>query len=468
MTKDAIPGNVKKNRRGLLWKAPLGGLVLLLLAFAVFRFVVHQRVQNRLNAIRAAGYPATLQELNAWYAYPEGPNAADVYQRALNAIPINERVNGAEGVPIVGFVSDYVWGQPLDEKMTRRAKAYLSLRSDVIALLEEAASIEGCRFTRDEVDSRPAANPMLGEMRRAARIMLLQSVYDAGQNNYGRAIDRCLTILAMGQAIGSEPVHISSLVSASLQSMAYYQIESLLNTGRVSDEKLREVIQEIEPIDVYQLAKRAMIGERCFIRMLADPESRNFDRFDLADKRRRALSFTARLNGTLDIDRGYYLDAMQEYIDYIEHPIWPTPKAMGDVDRVPENCFMTRELIPVLTATVEVFVRAEAHRRVVLAGIAVERYRQQQGSLPATLEGLVPNYLDAVPEDPFTGGPLRYRAQDAGAIIYSVGADQTDNSGRWRDRRGVPYQDGTDIPFTFGGLQEKLWPRRDNEDDQSE
>ena len=64
MTHDAIPGNTKKKRRGLLWKIPLGGLVLLLLAFAVFRFTVHQRVQNRLNAIRAAEYPVTLKELN--------------------------------------------------------------------------------------------------------------------------------------------------------------------------------------------------------------------------------------------------------------------------------------------------------------------------------------------------------------------------------------------------------------------
>ncbi len=456
MTHGTVPGNSKKKRRGLLWKVPLGGLALLVLTFAVFRITVHQRVQNRLSAIRAAGYPVTLEELNAWYAYPDGPNAAEVYQKALSAIPVNDR---SEGVPIVGFVSDYVWGQPLNEKMAGRTKAYLSLRSDVIALLEEAASIEGCRFTRDEEDSRPAYNPMLGEMRRAARIMLLQSVYDAGQNDYDRAMDRCLTILAMGQAIGSEPVHISSLVSASFQSMAYYQIEALLNTGRVSDEKLREVIRAIEPIDVYRLAERAMIGERCFIRILTDPEFRNFDRFDLAGRRRRALSLTARISGMMDIDRRYYLDTMQEYIDYIESPIWPIPKAMGDVDRVPENCFMTRELIPVLTATTKVFVRAEAQRSVVLAGIAVERYRQQQGSLPATLEDLVPNYLDAVPEDPFTGDPLRYRAQDAGAIIYSVGADQTDNSGRWRDSVGVPYQAGTDIPFTFGGLQEKLWPR---------
>jgi hypothetical protein len=42
--------------------------------------------------------------------------------------------------------------------------------------------------------------------------------------------------------------------------------------------------------------------------------------------------------------------------------------------------------------------------------------------------------------------------------------DGIDDGGRELDDDGNTYQDHTDITFTFGGLQEKLWPREVDED----
>jgi hypothetical protein len=43
---------------------------------------------------------------------------------------------------------------------------------------------------------------------------------------------------------------------------------------------------------------------------------------------------------------------------------------------------------------------------------------------------LTPEFLDAVPTDPFDGAPLRYRLLPRGYEIYSVGADGHDDGGR--------------------------------------
>lgn len=59
--------------------------------------------------------------------------------------------------------------------------------------------------------------------------------------------------------------------------------------------------------------------------------------------------------------------------------------------------------------------------------------------------------------DPFDDAPLRYRLEDGGAIIYSIGRDEADNGGRQFDEYGSEFFEGTDITFTFGGLQRKLW-----------
>ena len=66
-----------------------------------------------------------------------------------------------------------------------------------------------------------------------------------------------------------------------------------------------------------------------------------------------------------------------------------------------------------------------------LAGVqlvlACRRFRQDRGPWPETLAELVPEYLAAVPADPFDGRPFRYSAEKA--IVWSVGKNLTDENG---------------------------------------
>ena len=61
--------------------------------------------------------------------------------------------------------------------------------------------------------------------------------------------------------------------------------------------------------------------------------------------------------------------------------------------------------------------------------IAIERYRRKNGSLPENLDQLVPEFIDAVPTDPFDGRPLRYARTEQGVKLYSVGKDKADDGG---------------------------------------
>ena len=53
--------------------------------------------------------------------------------------------------------------------------------------------------------------------------------------------------------------------------------------------------------------------------------------------------------------------------------------------------------------------KATALERCAQTALAVELFRRQNGNLPSGLNKLVPNYLEAVPLDPFNGRPLRYK-----------------------------------------------------------
>jgi hypothetical protein len=72
--------------------------------------------------------------------------------------------------------------------------------------------------------------------------------------------------------------------------------------------------------------------------------------------------------------------------------------------------------------------RAETKHKVVVARerllaveLALRCYQFEQGHPPARLDELTTNYLPHVPQDPFSGQPLIYRAQGTNWLLHSVG-----------------------------------------------
>jgi len=63
---------------------------------------------------------------------------------------------------------------------------------------------------------------------------------------------------------------------------------------------------------------------------------------------------------------------------------------------------------------------------------AIELWRAKQGSAPRALSELVPRYLEALPEDPFTGDDFIYRVEGKGYRLYSTGPDKEDDDGAAR------------------------------------
>ena len=64
------------------------------------------------------------------------------------------------------------------------------------------------------------------------------------------------------------------------------------------------------------------------------------------------------------------------------------------------------------------------------AALAVKAYQAQTGRTPRSLSEVQKTLGWKLREDPFTGRALRYRADDKGFLIYSIGWDLRDNHGR--------------------------------------
>jgi hypothetical protein len=97
--------------------------------------------------------------------------------------------------------------------------------------------------------------------------------------------------------------------------------------------------------------------------------------------------------------------------------------------------------MPALSGVISAEDRNTVWQSTVPVVFALAAYRADHGSYPADLAALVPKYLPAIPEDLFSGGPLRYKGQRAGYVLYSVGPNGKDDGGR--SNRDEP--DATDI-----------------------
>jgi hypothetical protein len=112
--------------------------------------------------------------------------------------------------------------------------------------------------------------------------------------------------------------------------------------------------------------------------------------------------------------------------------------------------------VPAVNKVAEASRRVQADQRCALVALAAERYRRDHGRWPASLDQLAPDYLKAVPADPYDGKPLRYQRRPDGVIIYSVGPDREDNGGALN--RSRPLDKGIDYGFRLWDVDRRRQP----------
>ena len=99
------------------------------------------------------------------------------------------------------------------------------------------------------------------------------------------------------------------------------------------------------------------------------------------------------------------------------------------------------------------FTRRDAQRQATRLNIALGQYRARHGRYPTALAELVPNFIDALPPDPFGASSFGYRLEAPDRyVLWSLGIDGEDDGGQ----PGLGYagqlvafsDDGDDI-YTF-------------------
>ena len=83
--------------------------------------------------------------------------------------------------------------------------------------------------------------------------------------------------------------------------------------------------------------------------------------------------------------------------------------------------------------------------------LALRAYKLEHGAYPLALAALAPNYLSAIPADPFGGGePWHYKTDGKSCAVWSIGPDGKDDGGApipWRHKRTTWPDERARLPF---------------------
>jgi hypothetical protein len=171
-------------------------------------------VNARLSALKAAGYPTSGAELNAWYAsVPDNENAALKLGEAfavLRGYP-DERSNEVASAELP------LRGEPLTAELKELLAGHVALNTEALAKAREAIALPRSRYPVDLSAGSDALLPHLAKIKSLARTANCETclAVDAGRSE--DVLTGISTVLGLARTLDEEPVTISQRARGSSQ-----------------------------------------------------------------------------------------------------------------------------------------------------------------------------------------------------------------------------------------------------------
>lgn len=402
--------------------------------------------------IRQAGYPVTLDELQAWYpAVPAEANAALAFNNAFAALVKPPTAGLSAGPRSSRLTAD------VKQSMT----AVLAQNKTARESLHRAALLKQSRYPVDLRTGVTVTMPHLQSIKAAAQVLGMEAAVVTDNNRADVAAASIQTELALARSLEAEPVLLSHLLRVAVLISSAGHLERVMNQGKLADAPLatlQAALRAAAPVDGLT---RAFAGERCMALPLFDLSPQEAMRLMAGAAGEVAPSDVEPVMSKLwaknkERDRAFYLEATEALITGSKQP-YPQALEAGRklqervdalaAEPAEQTMLLSRSMLGAVTSVPQKTAVCLARLRCAEAALGVERYRLAHGGeLPASLAALTPALLPAVPADPFDGQPLRFKRLAKGFVVYSVGTDQQDGGGLEKPPRSsenTPH----DIPF---------------------
>jgi hypothetical protein len=445
-----------KRRPSIGYYLLLGGILLIgaaVLVFIVWRIQLARDVNHELNAIHAAGLPVNGEELDKYYAkVPDDQNAALVMEQAF-ALMRNYPDGRSNEVDHIEFRTTDL---PLTPEEHELMVGYFIMNSNALAKAEEAVKLPASRYP---IDFSWGAATLLGHLAHLREFGLLERFRARSDLDTNRLVDSSLaiiSILGLADTLNDEPDLIAKLVRMTLQSMAVESLERRLNASEPSSNELTNLYTEFLKAEKTNQLPQAFVAERAAWSPYFRGSLAELTRLSDGDERPPlpgTQPLILRFSGFFERDLRFYLAGIRTNIALAN---MPPPKTLlvsnvqAELEQESKANYyvMSAMMLPGLGGVFNRDATTLAQIRAAQIALQIESFRFQHGQLPKTLGDLVPQFIPALPTDPFDGQPMRYHTLTNGYVIYSVGRDLHDNGGRERPP-DAKSSDKTEYDITF-------------------
>ncbi len=413
------------------------------IVFAFYRFITEpfRTVAREVALIRQDGEPAEWSEILA--AQPKiRDNAAPIYQQAF--VLLNDGTP-EEKDAFSRFIS--VNPQSVQEANRDAVRRVMAKNQRALALARQAATKPALQFDVDWSDPYNAVFSSYAKLRQCVRLLEAQGRLQKEAGDVEGGIATVRVALRMAKQMESEypTMLIGMLVRCALYAIALQGFQEILGDAEVSPQTYRALLKDLNGHDVKPALTRAFIAERCaarfaFQKMKSGQPVQFFGGSSNPPQRR---VFNPAAAWWLAYDEAFFLRLMRRMIQISKQPGYDWG-AMGFVQIEASNpspfYVLSRQLMPVFASAYKKPAGVQARVDLLRLAVALRLYRREHGSYPADLNALQPQYLPAVPLDPFMNQPFIYRREDKGFLLYSFGENRLDDGGAV-DPKFAPRED---------------------------
>ncbi len=313
----------------------------------------------------------------------------------------------------------------------------------------------------------PVMTTLSGYRNMARKLCNLQIPWLLHIGDLEAAIDDSIVLHRFAQHMCANGLLIEQLVGIAIQSMACKNTLDMVDNYRIDSEKLEAYQQQLEDIcqgdQVFD-----MTAEKAF---WYDFIQRSFTDDGKGSGRpiKQGVAIVSKdLPGALKgfvvgyPDRREVLENSEQYFTQIANLTEQTPRQLiqsGSDQSKWDQLASGYSLLDIsgagLGKVAALSWRTRTEKLAIPAILAIVRYQQDNGDYPASLNELVKaGYLKALPQDPYSNEPLRYKLLDNDFTLYSVGEDMTDNKGQIGTKNGKPFKWADNGDWIFWPVQE--------------
>jgi hypothetical protein len=350
-----------------------------------------------------------------------------------------------------------LWPGDMNDDQIKTAQKWIEVNKQTINYLKQAIA-KSCYWKPLTTDTnQPLWNiemPYLRLFRQSAYLLCMEAKLMAQEGQTKKAFEQLADVYKMGAFLTGPKFIVEQLVGKAISTSALQSTFQILEHTSPAPALLKNIHQRISELSSRQLIMIDFTIERW---VFDDEAQRGFPsfRWEFSDWR---YAFFNNPVGIIKMwwhmnPMGRYqpekerakADKIYEYLTAATHRTpWELHKEGNDVSNMIEEMTKNDLLLNVLIPAVPKYLLFSYHRVQVetdalIATTAILRYKADKGHLPQDLQTLVTDgFLDKLPMDPFSDGPLVYKLSDDNFVLYSVAQDFNDNGGKhdpkWADK----------------------------------